>query len=112
MPVIVAREVCMTGSVCSIPRIFHSGLIGLAVMCGSVAGHGQPAPQPSVPPAATAPAGSVAAPAAVAPSMPPAGAPVEPNDIAAQSAPTPAPPPTEMTSAELPRDLTPLGMFM
>ena len=108
----------MTGSVCSVPRIFHSGLIGLAVMCGSVAGHGQPAPQPSVPPpAATAPAGSVAAPAAVAPaamvpSMPPAGAPVEPNDIPAQSAPTPAPPPTEITSAELPRDLTPWGMFM
>jgi len=117
MPVIVAREVCMTGSVCSVPRIFHSGLIGLAVMCGSVAGHGQPAPQPSVPPAATVPAGSVAAPAAVAPaavvpSMSPAGAPVVPNDISTQSAPTPAPPPTEMTPAELPRDLTPWGMFM
>ena len=94
------------------PRAFRSGIVGLVVMCSSVAGHGQPAPQPSlVPAAATAPAAAVAAPAA-APSIPPADVSSAPPDtVRTQSAPVPRLP-TEITSAELPRDLTPLGMFM
>ena len=101
----------MTGSVCSIA--FRSGVVGLAMMCGAVAGHAQPAPQPSAPPAIAAPAASVAAPAipapaAAAPSIPP----VVSDEIPAQGAPAPVPQPTEMTPAELPRDLTPWGMFM
>ena len=98
----------MTGSVCSVPRFFRGGLIGLAVMCGAVPGHGQPPPQPSVPSATTAPASSVAAPAAVAPTTPPVSA----SNESPAGAPIPLPPPTDITPAELPRDLTPWGMFM
>ena len=100
----------MTGSVCSIPRALRSGVIGLAVAYGAIAAHGEPGSQASVP-AATAPAVPVAAPAASAPAAP-APSPAQPDETAAQGAPAPVPPPTEMSSAELPRDLTPWGMFM
>ena len=107
----------MTGSACSIPRSVRSGVVGLAMMFGAVAGHAQPAPQPSAPPATAAPAVSVAAPsapapAAAAPSMPPVGAPVVPDEIPTQGARASVPPSAEMTPADLPRDLTPWGMFM
>jgi biopolymer transport protein ExbB len=62
-------------------------LFALAVVWGAASGHGQPAQEPSAPPA-TAPV--------VAPGAPPT------------QAVTPAP----SVAAELPRDLTPLGMFM
>ena len=61
-------------------------LFGLAVTCGPIAGHGQPAPESS-------PAVSVAAP-----------------EMATQAA--PVPPAPAGIAAELPHDLTPLGMFM
>ena len=107
----------MTGSACPIPRSFRIGVVGLAMMCGVVTGHAQPAPPPSAPPASAALAASVAAPAApaptaVVPSTSPADAPGVPDEIRAQGTPAPVPPPTEMTPAELPRDLTPWGMFM
>jgi biopolymer transport protein ExbB len=67
-------------------------LFGLAIVCGSIAGHGQPAHESSAAPA-VAPPVSIAA-----PETPPQAVPV--------------PPPPAGTSTELPRDLTPLGMFM
>jgi biopolymer transport protein ExbB len=104
----------MTGSACPIPRSFRIGVVGLAMMCGVVTGHAQPAPPPSAPPASAAPAASVAAPAptAVVPSTSPADALGVPDEIPAQGAPAPVPPPTEVAPADLPRDLTPWGMFM
>jgi biopolymer transport protein ExbB len=82
-------------------------LFGLAIVFGSVvSGHGQPAPEPPAPPAAAAPE----------PAAPPAAAPVTPAaalQAPAQAEPAPVPPPlSQIASAELPRDLTPLGMFM
>jgi len=68
-------------------------LFGLAIICGSIAGHGQPAPESPV--AATAAAPTISA---AAPEMPSQAAPVQPASAG--------------ISAELPRDLTPLGMFM
>ncbi len=62
-------------------------LSGLAILCGPIAGHGQPA-TPSTAPTASIPATD----------MP--------------SAMEPVPPPIAGAAAELPRDLTPLGMFM
>jgi biopolymer transport protein ExbB len=77
-------------------------LFGLAFVLGSiVAGHGQPAPEPAAAPAA-APAASAAPPAADQAGVntaPPQAVPAQP--AAAEAAP-----------AELPRNLTPLGMFM
>jgi biopolymer transport protein ExbB len=73
-------------------------LFGLAFVLGSiVTGHGQPAPEPAAAPAA-APAASAAA---------QGGANTAPLH-AAQAQPAA----TEAVSAELPHDLTPLGMFM
>src|SRR5215475_1250860 len=112
-------EVRMTGFVYSIPRLFRGGIIGVMVMCGALAGHSQPAPQSPVSQTTMAPGASVAAPAAstspaAAPSIPPTGVPPAPDGISTLGAPTATavPPPTEITSAELPRDLTPWGMFM
>jgi biopolymer transport protein ExbB len=83
------------------------------MICGAVAGRAQPVQQPSAPVAM--PAASVAAPAdpapAAAPSTP-AGVTAAPDAAPVQQPPASVPPPTEMTSAELPRDLTPWGMFM
>src|SRR5262249_21162342 len=81
-------------------------------VCGAVTGHGQAAAQSSAPPAITAPAASGAAPAAptAAAAAPSTGAPTAPDDVPPQGA--PVPPRSEMTLAELPRDLTPLGMFL
>jgi biopolymer transport protein ExbB len=80
-------------------------LFGLAIVFGSIAGHGQPAPEPAAPPAA-APAASVAAPEVQAPSADQAS----PGAAPSQAAPPHA---ADTASAELlPRDLTPLGMFM
>jgi biopolymer transport protein ExbB len=77
-------------------------LFGLAIVLGSiVSGHGQPAPEPPAAPIAAAPE----------PAAPQAGAPATPAAVP-QAAPAPVPPPPAQTaSAELPRDLTPLGMF-
>jgi biopolymer transport protein ExbB len=78
-------------------------LFGLAIVFGSiVSGHGQPAqePSPAQPVAASDPASAAATPG---PSVAAPQAPV-------QAAPVP-PPVTETAAAELPRDLTPLGMF-
>jgi biopolymer transport protein ExbB len=80
-------------------------LFGLAIMFGSIAGHGQPAPEPTVPPAA-APAASVATPEVAAPSADRAS----PGAASSLVAPSRA---ADTASAELlPRDLTPFGMFM
>ena len=77
-------------------------LFGLVIAFGPIAGHGQPAPEPSAtPPAASAPAAE----------RPPSAEPADPN--AASSMPVPAPSQSaETIPSELPRDLTPLGMFM
>jgi biopolymer transport protein ExbB len=96
----------MTGSSGSIPRSFCGVLFGLAVVCWSLAVQSQPVP--SIAPAATAPAAAVAP---EVPSIPPAGLQSIPNVPQTQAAPIPYQP-TEITAAELPRDLTPLGMFM
>jgi biopolymer transport protein ExbB len=100
----------MAGSRRSIPRSFRDALFGLAVMCGSPAAQGQPAQGPSVTPAGAPPAASIAAPN-VAQSIPPASATSIPSAQQTQTAPI-LHQPTEITAAGLPRDLTPLGMFM
>ena len=92
----------LAGRYRSVPHSFHGRfcgsllglamLSGLAIMCGSIAGHGQPAPESSPVPIA-APAVSTAAPEM-------------PSQVA------PVPPATAGIATELPRDLTPLGMFM
>jgi len=64
-----------------------AAFLGVALCLVSVAAHGQAAPPPASAPAATAPA------------EPGAAAPVPPQ-------------PTDIAAAELPRDLTPWGMFM
>jgi biopolymer transport protein ExbB len=90
-------------------------LFGLAIVFGSiVSGHGQPAPRPPAPPTAAAP-GPAVAPQATAPAVSEAPAPAAPSaeTAPAEDAPAPVPPsPAQTASAELPRDLTPLGMFM
>ena len=78
-------------------RALSAALFGVAVFLGSTA-QGQTPPQPA----------PVAAPSATVPA--PAVAPVP--DPAQAGGVTPAPPPAEAAPAELPRDLTPLGMFM
>jgi biopolymer transport protein ExbB len=98
----------MAGSRRSIPRSFRGGLFGLAITCASVAAHGQPVSEPSAAPPATPPAASGAASETAAPPADPVSI---PNAVPAQGARVPQQP-TEITSAELPRDLTPLGMFM
>jgi biopolymer transport protein ExbB len=109
--------------------------LGVALLCVAVLftglpANGQPAPQrvpapaapvappaaprpatPAPPVAAPAPAEAAApAPAAAAPLAPPAAAPV-PDAVQPEGTPT-APPPADIAPAELPRDLTPFGMFM
>jgi biopolymer transport protein ExbB len=74
----------MTGSRRVFRRFFRGGAICVAVLLAGMAALGQPAPQPAAAPPASA--ASVAAPA--------------------------PPPVTDITPAELPRDLTPWGMFM
>src|SRR5215468_483706 len=96
----------MAGSVCSISQLFRSGLIGLVVVCSVVTGHGLAAAQSSVPPAVAAPAASTPVAASSTSSTGAA------DEIPTQGAPSAVPPPTEITPAELPRDLTPWGMFM
>jgi biopolymer transport protein ExbB len=100
----------------SISRTLRYGLVCGAVLFGGFAVHGQQAPErsPAAPPiaepAAPASVAPVAAPSVTAPGVaapavaPPASAAAEPT--------VPAPPPTEIAPAELPRDLTPFGMFM
>jgi biopolymer transport protein ExbB len=109
----------MAGPERSLPHAFRSRfsgwlcglamLSGLAIVFGSiVSGHGQPSAEPPASaPAAAAPAASVAAPEA------PAATPSAAGTGPAQAAPAPVPPPlAETASAELPRDLSPFGMFM
>jgi biopolymer transport protein ExbB len=103
----------MTGSKRSIPPSIRGPfcgwlfglamLFGLTVVFGSFAGHGQPAPEPAAPPAA-APAASVPAPEVQVPTADQ----VSPSAAPSQAVPAPA----DTVLAELPRDLTPLGMFM
>jgi biopolymer transport protein ExbB len=80
-------------------------------------------PPPAIPaPAATVPALAPAAPAAASPAVAPSAetpapaAPASPEAAPAPAAPAAAapaaPPPSEVAPAELPRDLTPYGMFM
>ncbi len=70
-----------------------------------------PVPAPvAVPPNAAAPAAQQAASPTPEPAAVPAAA-AEPAPAAAAPA-APVPPPTDLTPAELPRDLTPYGMFM
>jgi biopolymer transport protein ExbB len=117
-----AHEVCIIPSTRSTARFLRGGLMCLAVLFGAVAAHGQPAAQrpaaapDAAAPAAPAPAAPVAPSAAqtATPAPAPAAAPapsVAPDPTQAGGAP-PAPPPVEITPAELPRDLTPWGMFM
>jgi biopolymer transport protein ExbB len=82
-------------------RAFRGGLICLAVLLGAFAASGQPAPQPP-----GAPVAAPASPAPAAPATSPSATSPEPSAAPA------TPPPAEMAPAELPRDLTPWGMFM
>jgi biopolymer transport protein ExbB len=89
----------------SIPRlVLSAALFGAAVFLGATA-HSQPAPQTA--PAPAAPAVS-AAPQAAAPAA--AAVPIPESGRA--ETPSTALPPAEAAPAELPRDLTPWGMFM
>jgi biopolymer transport protein ExbB len=110
----------MAGPERSLPHAFRSRfcgwlfglamLFGLAIVFGSiVSGHGQPGPAPS-----EAPPAAATEPATAPPSAAPAASEVQAAPsagIAPAPAPVP-PPPAQTASAELPRDLTPLGMFM
>jgi biopolymer transport protein ExbB len=80
-----------------IPRMLSAGLLGFTILFVTLAAHGQPTPQPD--PAMPAPATSSAAPAAA-------------DDVRANSTSTLPPPLSTTAPAELPRDLTPFGMFM
>jgi biopolymer transport protein ExbB len=75
--------------------MLSAGLLGFTILFVTMTAHGQPASQPD--PAMAAPAPSGAAPAA-------------PENPAANNT-SPMPPPAA-APAELPRDLTPFGMFM
>ncbi len=77
-------------------RMLSAGLLGFTILFVTMTAHGQPAPQPD--PAMAAPAPSSTVPAA-------------PENPAANNTST-APPPLATAPAELPRDLTPFGMFM
>jgi biopolymer transport protein ExbB len=76
--------------------MLSAGLLGFTILFVTMTAHGQPAPQPD--PAMAAPAPSSTVPAA-------------PENPAANNTST-APPPLATAPAELPRDLTPFGMFM
>src|SRR6266436_8360213 len=78
------------------PRILSAGLLSFAILFVTMTVHGQPAPQPAPATAAPAPASTV---------------PDAPEGLRANS-PSTAPPPLATAPAELPRDLTPFGMFM
>jgi biopolymer transport protein ExbB len=94
---------------------FVGGAIALAVLLDGLAVHSQPAQQavpanPAAPTASTAPA--VAPAPRQAPASSDATPPAESSPAAAQGTTAPTPlPPTELAPAELPRDLTPWGMF-
>jgi biopolymer transport protein ExbB len=99
-----ARERQMSPWNLSVGRIAGGAMIAALLAVGAAA-QGQPAPQPvpATTPAtssATAPVAPAATPSATAPTMAAPGAP-------AAAAPAPA----EAVPAELPRDLTPWGMF-
>jgi len=79
-----------------IPGMLSAGLLSVAILFVTIVAHGQPAPQPAPAPATAAPAPSSTAPAA-------------PEDLRVNS---PSTPPSATAPAELPRDLTPFGMFM
>jgi biopolymer transport protein ExbB len=103
-----------------ISRALRGGLVCGAVLFGGFAALGQPAPERAPAPPVVAPAASApAVPAPAAPIAGPAAAPAPPAPAAeAPAAPAvaepagPVPPPAEVAPAELPRDLTPYGMFM
>jgi biopolymer transport protein ExbB len=80
------------------PGMLSAGLLSFAILFVTIEARGQPAPQPAPAPATAAPAPSSTAPAA--PENPGA------NNTSA------LPPPAATAPAELPRDLTPWGMFM
>jgi biopolymer transport protein ExbB len=106
------------------PHMLGAVFIALTVICGSTliyptSVYGQLQPQgpslpqsgaPSAPYSPPTPAAPLPTEAMPQPAMPPgaAGAPAP----APNNAVPPAPRPTEIAPAELPRDLTPLGMFM
>ena len=119
----------------SMPPAVGAALLCAAVMFAGLPAHGQPAQQPApapaeppaVQPAAPAtPPSAIGAPAATAPAPAPAVVPSAETSAAApaaapEAAPAPGapaaavpatPPPPEVAAAELPRDLTPYGMFM
>jgi biopolymer transport protein ExbB len=130
MPVI-RNGVFMAGSEQSVPHAFRSRfsgwlfglamLSGVAAMAGSiVTGYGQPARAPATAqPAETRPAAAPAAETQPAPApsapVPPAAAaeqPAAPEAAGAPSAPPAEAAPPAAAPAKLPRDLTPIGMFM
>src|SRR5882672_8075808 len=78
------------------PRILSAGLLSFAILFVTMTVHGQPAPQPAPATAAPAPASTV---------------PDAPEGLRANS-PSTLPPPSATAPADLPRDLTPFGMFM
>jgi biopolymer transport protein ExbB len=78
------------------PGMLSAGLLGFTILFVTITTHGQPAPQPD--PAMAAPAPASTAPAAA-------------EDPRANNTST-LPPPPAAAPAELPRDLTPFGMFM
>ncbi len=85
-----------------VPRALGAGLLCCALIGGAV--HAQALQQGAAEPAAPAPS---------APSAPAAAAPTSPADGAAQpQAESAAPPAVEVAPGQLPRDLTPWGMFM
>ncbi len=116
-----AKTVCATWD--WIPHMIRAGLMASIVVFGSISAHGQQGPQGAPQPQAGAPTSSPAA-AEGAPQPAAGGAlpgsPERSETIpAAANAPAGAepsantPPATEQTAAaELPRDLTPFGMFM
>ena len=77
-------------------QMLSAALFSAAVLLGSAMSHGQeaPPPAPAVAPSDTAPAATGT-----------------PDPVRAEAVPS-VPPPTDITAAELPRDLTPFGMFM
>src|SRR5215468_8015488 len=77
-------------------RTLSAGLLGFTILFVTMMAHGQPAPQPD--PAMAAPAPSSAVPTTA-------------EDLRTNNTST-LPPPSATAPAELPRDLTPFGMFM
>ncbi len=80
------------------PGMLSAGFLSVAILFVAITAQGQPAPQPAPAPATTTPAPSSTVPAA-------------PEDLRVNNTST-VPPPAATAPAELPRDLTPFGMFM